>query len=195
MKLTRRIRIQYKKFKGKPLFTKDFLSDRYEIGDHTYGKPRVIYRGEKATLAIGKYCSISTHVVIFLGSEHRMEWVSTYPFSVLWDSAKTITTYHSTKGDVIIGNDVWIGYNVTILSGVKIGDGAVIGTGSVVSKDVPPYAIVAGNPARVVRYRFSEEAIEKLLKVRWWDWSDEKVQANTHLICSDSIEDFIKKFV
>jgi virginiamycin A acetyltransferase len=89
---------------------------------------------------------------------------------------------------------VYIGYNVTILSGVAIGDGAAIGACSVVTKDVPPYAVVAGNPARVLRYRFDEEAIENLLKIKWWDWPDEKVKENIHLICSDSIDAFIKRF-
>ena len=83
-----------------------------------------------------------------------------------------------TRGDVIIGNDVWIGYGATILSGVSIGDGAAIGACSLVVKDVPPYAIVAGNPAQVIRYRFDEETIHKLLKIRWWDWPDQRVREN-----------------
>jgi len=95
---------------------------------------------------------------------------------------------------VRIGNDVYIGYHVIILSGVTIGDGAVIGAGSVVAGDVPPYAIVAGNPAHIVRYRFDEETITKLLEIRWWDWPDEKVKENVHLICHDRADEFIKKF-
>jgi acetyltransferase-like isoleucine patch superfamily enzyme len=194
MKLLKRIKVLHKKVQRKSPYTKDILDESHRIGEHTYGKPRVIYRGEKTSLTIGKYCSISTHVVIFLGSEHRTDWISTYPFPMLWENAKTITGHPSTKGDVIIGNDVWIGYDVTIVSGVKIGDGAVIGTGSVVAKDVPPYAIAAGNPARVVRYRFNEEAVEKLLQIKWWNWPDEKVKENVHLMCSDSIDEFIKTF-
>lgn len=194
MKLTKQIQIIYNKIRGNILFTKDVLGDRYKIGEHTYGKPRVIFGGKKTFLTIGKYCSISTQVVIFLGGDHRVDWLSTYPFPLLWEAAKSITGHPSTKGDVIIGNDVWIGYGVTVLSGVKIGDGAVIGAGSVVTKDVPPYAIVGGNPAQIVRYRFHEEVIEKLLKIKWWDWPDEKVKENVHLICSDSIHAFLKKF-
>jgi acetyltransferase-like isoleucine patch superfamily enzyme len=154
----------------------------------------VISRGEGRFLTIGKYCSISTQVLIFLGSEHRTDWISTYPFPILWREANSIKGHPSSKGDVRIGNDVYIGYHVLILSGVTIGDGAVIGAGSVVASDVPPYAIVAGNPAHVLRYRFDEETIKKLLKIRWWDWPDEKVKENIHLICNDRVDAFIKKF-
>lgn len=201
MKVVDRIRLFRKKMDNKlfpssaPLiYTKDLLGDRYTVGNYTYGKPRVVSRGEGTSLRIGKYCSISTHVIVFLGSEHRTDWVSTYPFPSLWKEARSIKGHPFSKGDVIIGNDVYIGYNVTILSGVTIGDGAAIGACSVVTKDVPPYAVVAGNPARVLRYRFDEESINKLLKIKWWDWADEKVKENIHLICSDSIDAFIKQF-
>jgi acetyltransferase-like isoleucine patch superfamily enzyme len=145
-------------------------------------------------LTIGKYCSIGTNVILFLGGEHRIDWVSTYPFPVLWAEAKSIPGHPSTKGDVVIGNDVWIGFGVTILSGVRIADGAAIGAGSVVARDIPPYAIAAGNPAQIIRYRFDEEIVRRLLQIKWWNWPDEKVRENIHLICSDSIDTFIKKF-
>jgi acetyltransferase-like isoleucine patch superfamily enzyme len=176
------------------LYTKEVLEGRYKIGNHTYGKPRVVSWGEGTTLMIGKYCSIATNVIIFLGSEHRTDWISTYPFPFLWDEAKSIKGHPSTKGDVVIGNDVWIGFGATILSGVTIGDGAAIGACSLVIRDVPPYAIVAGNPAQVIRHRFDAETVQKLLRIKWWDWPDEKVKENVHLICSDSIHAFIKKF-
>jgi acetyltransferase-like isoleucine patch superfamily enzyme len=201
LKLIKRIRLIQKKIKQKLfsesdhlLYTREVLGDRYLIGDHTYGKPRVISRGEGRALTIGKYCSISTRVLIFLGSEHRADWISTYPFPVLWREASSIKGHPSSKGDVRIGNDVYIGYHVIILSGVTVGDGAVIGAGSVVASDVPPYAIAAGNPAHVLRYRFDGETIKKLLEIKWWDWSDEKVKENVHLICSDKVDAFIKKF-
>jgi acetyltransferase-like isoleucine patch superfamily enzyme len=192
--LMRRINQKIFPSSSKIIYTKDFIGDRYVIGDYTYGKPRVVSWGEGTSFRIGKYCSISTHVIIFLGSEHRTDWVSTYPFPYLWKEASSINGHPFSKGDVIIGNDVYIGYHVTILSGVTIGDGAAIGAGSVVTKDVPPYAIVAGNPARIVRYRFDEKIIQKLLQIKWWDWPDEKIRENIHLICCDSIDAFIKKF-
>ena len=177
------------------IYTKDLLGDRYSIGDHTYGKPRVVsWKKEGTSLRIGKYCSISTHVVIFLGSEHRTDWVSTYPFPSLWKEARSIKGHPFSKGDVTIGNDVYVGYHVTILSGVTIGDGAAIGACSVVTRNIPPYAIVAGNPAQIIRYRFDEETIRKLLDIKWWNWADDKVAENVHLICSDSVNALIKKF-
>jgi hypothetical protein len=98
------------------------------------------------------------------------------------------------KGDIVIQNDVWIGAKSTIMSGVKISNGSVVGAGSVVTKDVPPYAIVAGNPAKVVKYRFSEEQIEKLLSIAWWNWDEQKIKDNAMDMWSDNINEFINKF-
>jgi acetyltransferase-like isoleucine patch superfamily enzyme len=178
----------------KPFYTKDILRHRYPIGDHTYGNPRVVSFGEGASLKIGKYCSISRNVVIFLGGEHRTDWISTYPFPWVWEEAKGIPGHPRTKGNVLIGNDVWIGYGATLLSGVTVGDGAVIGACSLVTKDVPPYARVAGNPANILGYRFDEHVIKKLIEIKWWDWPDPIIKEHLRFICSPSIEDFIKKF-
>lgn len=177
-----------------PLYTRDFLGDRFQIGAYTYGNPKVVSRGEGASLRIGKYCSIATGVTVFLGSEHRVDWVSTYPFPYLWKEAGSIQGHPATKGGVVIGNDVWIGYGTTNLSGVTIGDGAAIGACSLVIKDIPPYAIAAGNPVQIIRYRFDEETIKTLLRIRWWDWPDQPIRRNIQHICSPSIDEFIKRF-
>ena len=107
--------------------------------------------------------------------------------------AKDISGHPATKGNVIIGNDVWIGYKATIMSGVTIGDGAVIGACSVVTKDVKPYEIVAGNPAKVIRKRFSDEIIIQLLKIAWWNWPIEKIKAEIEFLCNNNIEKFIER--
>lgn len=128
-------------------------------------------------LRIGRFCSIAPNVTIFLGGEHRIDWVTTYPFAELWPQAEAQPGHPTSKGDVTVGHDVWIGRGVVIISGVRIGHGAVIGAFSVVTKDVAPYAIVAGNPARLVRLRFTEAEIQRLLELAWWDWPVDKVSA------------------
>lgn len=144
-------------------------------------------------LIIGKFCSIAKGVEFIMnGANHRMSCISTYPFYIMggdWGSAlKPHSDELPLKGDTVIGNDVWIGQNVTILPGVHIGDGAIIGANSVVSKDVPAYAIAAGNPCRVKKYRFAEEDIQILEEVKWWDWNIEKIEANHEIIDSDDVK-------
>lgn len=161
------------------------------LGAHTYGNPRV-YAHPGARLSIGKYCSLAPRVVIFLGSEHRPDFVSMFPFNVLSTRFAAIPGHPSSRGDVRIGNDVWIGYGATILSGVTIGDGAVVGAGAIVSSAVPDYGIVAGNPARLIRSRFEPRIIERLKRVSWWDWPDEEVEASVPVLMSTDIEAFLE---
>lgn len=168
--------------------------DAYEIGAGTYGRPDIRFYGEGSTLKIGNYCSIAGDVTILLGGEHHLDWVSSYPFSVYAEGAQDLPGYPLTKGDVVIGSDVWIGYGALILSGVKIGDGAVIAARSLVNKNVEPYSIVGGVPAKHLRYRFPEETIKKLLEIQWWNWSEEKIRAARHLLQSPNIEEFIAKY-
>ena len=145
--------------------------DVVEIGEFTYGKPIVRKFDNTTMLKIGKFCSIADDVEIILGGEHHTDRITTYPFDVLIDGDPT-----ASKGDVIIGNDVWIGENVTILSGVVIGDGAVIGAGSVVSSDVYSYAVMAGNPAKRIRWRMNDIVkCERVWRTKWWDWPLEKI--------------------
>lgn len=165
----------------------------FKIGEWTYGSPKILFRGD-ANLIIGKFCSITEDTTIFLGGEHRIDWVTTYPFNILWKEAGSFYGHPHTKGDVIIGNDVWIGKSATILSGVIIGDGAVIGANSVVAKDVKPYEVVAGNPARHIKFRFNEKIINDLLHIAWWDWPKSHIQKALPLLLSANVEKFIKKY-
>ena len=165
---------------------------RFEIGRFTYGRPLVMW-GNAAHLKVGSFCSIGDGVDILLGGNHRLDWVSTYPFPARsgFEDVASRSDFSTTKGDVVIGNDVWIGQNVIILSGVTIGDGAVIGAGSLLAKSIPPYAIAAGNPARVIRSRFPEEQVASLLAIAWWNWPLDRIQKALPLIMNDDIGTFI----
>jgi virginiamycin A acetyltransferase len=170
------------------------------VGDFTYyDDPDDVYNFEKNVLylfefmkdklIIGKFCQIATGVrFIMNGSNHAMDGISTYPFKVISKAWEHVDMNVVSKGDTIIGNDVWIGNSVTIMQGVKIGDGAIIGTNSLVTKDVEPYTIVGGNPARLIRKRFDEQTIDFLLQLRWWDWSIEKITQYLPAITSANIE-------
>ncbi len=167
--------------------------DNIEYGDFTYGFPTILSWGENTKLIIGKFCSISANVTIFLGGEHRNDWVSTYPFNALLKNYEYIKGHPKSKGDVIIGNDVWIGRDAVILSGVKIGDGAVIGANSLVTKDVEPYSIVGGNPAKLIRYRFKKEIIDALLNMEWWNQELEEIAEIIPLLQSEKVSEIINR--
>jgi acetyltransferase-like isoleucine patch superfamily enzyme len=173
-------------------YTKDIVEKKYKknIGKHTYGNVNILDWGEGSKLIIGKYCSIAENVTIFLGGEHRSDWVTTYPFPAIeyWKKARCIKGHPKSKGSVIIGNDVWIGYGSTILSGVKIGDGAIIGAKSLVTKNIDPYTIVGGNPAKIIRKRFDDATINKLLKIKWWNWSEFKINRKINILCSSDLK-------
>jgi acetyltransferase-like isoleucine patch superfamily enzyme len=174
---------------------KPTLSERYpqfEIGRHSYGDLKLRQWGEGAQLKIGAFCSIAAGVKIFLGGEHHTGWVTTFPFPALWKTVAGQYPGHPySKGDVIVGNDVWIGTEALIMSGVRIGDGAVIGARAVVSKDVPAYAIVAGNPARIVRMRFAQTQIDRLQALAWWQWDDDTISKFLPLMLAADIEGFL----
>ncbi len=142
-------------------------------------------------LIIGKFCMIASDVTFIMnGANHLSEAITSYPFAIFgedWSNAMEGKSYPN-KGNTVIGNDVWIGYNATILPGVTIGDGAIIATNSTVTKDVPPYTIVGGNPAKTIRKRFSEEQILFLLKLEWWNWPLEKITKNVQLLTAGSLE-------
>jgi virginiamycin A acetyltransferase len=172
------------------------------VGDYTYyDDPEDVYNFERNVLylfefmgdklIIGKFCQIATGVrFIMNGSNHAMNGFSTYPFKVFggqWSSKDPMQVV--SKGDTVVGNDVWIGNCATIMQGVKIGDGAIIGTNSLVSKDVEPYTIVGGNPAKEIRKRFDEETIQMLLALKWWDWDVQKITDNLEAITSGKIDE------
>lgn len=168
------------------------------VGDYTYYddfedvsnfeknvKYHFDFIGDK--LIIGKFCMIASGVSFIMnGGNHLTESTSAYPFAIFggaWKDAMEGKHYPS-KGDTIIGNDVWIGHNATIMPGITVGDGAIIATGSVVTKDVEPYAIVGGNPNKKIKNRFSEQTIEKLLQIQWWNWDIEKITTRLPQIMS-----------
>lgn len=170
------------------------FSDNVIIGDYSYGFFDVLEWDNKTKLKIGKFCSIAADVLFLLGGEHRKDFISTYPFNALMESFNHIEGHPASKGDIIVGNDVWIAHGAKILSGVTIGDGAIIAANSLVTKDVPPYAIAMGSPAKVVKYRFDEDTIEKLLEIKWWDFEDEEIIKIIPLLQSDNMEEFLKQY-
>ncbi len=127
-----------------------------------------------------------------MGGMHRTDWITTYPFPAFETVATHIKNYETTNGNVIIGSDVWICENSTILSGVTIGHGAVIANGAMVTKNVPPYAIVGGNPAKFIKWRFGESTRKTLLDIAWWSWSENEILSVVDKLCSENMEDFLQ---
>lgn len=168
----------------------DFVNDPMQ-----FEKNNVLYQYpiNHDKLIIGKFCSIACGAkFIFNSANHTLSSLSTYPFPIFFEewglNFKDIATAWDKKGDIIIGNDVWIGYEAVIMAGVTIGDGAIIGTRAVVTKDVPPYTIVGGVPAKPIRKRFDNETLDELLKIRWWDWPEEKIARNIQAIQSGCLK-------
>ena len=172
----------------------DFVNDPVD-----FEKNNVLYQYpiNNDKLIIGKFCSIACGAkFMFTSGNHSLQSLSTYTFPIFFDEwkldKKDIKSAWDNKGDIIIGNDVWIGYEAVIMPGVKIGDGAIIATRAVVTKDVPPYTIVGGVPARPIKKRFDDNTIDKLLKIKWWNWIKEKIKQNIFLIQQGKIDELIK---
>jgi len=183
-------------------FLRNFITrPNIVVGDYTYyDDPRgpshfesnVLYHfdfvGDR--LVIGKFCSIAAETrFIMNGGSHPTDWLTTYPFPIFaagWEAAMPASWPN--RGDTIVGNDVWFGYRSLVMPGVRIGNGAIVATASVVTKDVPAYAIVGGNPATIIRYRFDPPTIERLQAVAWWDWSPEKITRNVRALCAGAID-------
>lgn len=174
----------------------DFTMYNDFVNDLTlFEKNNVLYHYpiNRDKLQIGKFCSIACGAkFLFNSANHTLSSLSTYPFPLFFEEwgleKKDVTNAWDNKGDIIIGNDVWIGYEAVILAGVTIGDGAIIGTRAVVTKDVPPYTIVGGVPAKPIKKRFSEETISALLEIQWWNWSEERIARNIGAIQSGNID-------
>lgn len=171
-----------------------------KLGVGTYGLPQINYWDLKTNVTFGKYCSIAKGVNLVLGGEHGLHYTSTYPFTEFISNKSEeikevlarevipndfLPKHPLTKGDIVIGNDVWIGQNAMILSGVHIGNGAIVGAGAVVSANVPDYAIVAGNPAKIIKFRFDAQTISNLNQIRWWDWPEEKIWKNYWILMNE----------
>jgi acetyltransferase-like isoleucine patch superfamily enzyme len=159
------------------------------IGRFTYGTEnlKIEQWNEGAALSIGAFCSIAPNITIFLGGNHRTDWITTFPFGHIYQDAlggTNIIGHPATKGDIVIGNDVWIGAGVTIMSGLTIGDGAVLSANSCVVKDVPPYHIVGGNPAKLIKQRFNIDIIDILLQLKWWDLPLDNIKNITQILSS-----------
>lgn len=188
----------------KLVFLKNFIkAQNITVGDYTYFDDRRYgpdrfeeynvlynYNFSKVKLVIGKFCAIAAETRFIMTGDHKLDAISTYPFPIFqqgWEGAFDVFDL-PVKGDIIVGNDVWFGYNCLIKNGVAIGDGAIIAAGAVVVKDVPAYSIVAGNPAKVVKMRFDDHTIQRLLQIAWWDWKIEKINRHLKLICSLDVD-------
>lgn len=163
----------------------------YQVGVGSYGVPEVFEFGDDTVLRVGSYTSIAAGVRILLGGEHRTDWLTTYPFPAMMKGLEDIRDYAPSKGDVVIGSDCWICADAMILSGVTIGHGAIVAAGAVVSRDVPPFAVVGGNPCKFIRWRFEEHERELLLRSAWWDWPLDEVKSVARLLSSADLDGFL----
>ncbi|WP_202808071.1 CatB-related O-acetyltransferase [Nocardia nova] len=183
----------------KPLVTSPLI----EVGEYSYYDDpddptafetrNVLYHYGPEKLIIGKFCALATGVrFIMNGANHRMDGPSTFPFSTMggaWSRHVDLLMDLPNRGDTVVGDDVWIGYGVTVLPGVRIGNGAIVAAGSVVTSDVPDYGIVGGNPARLIRTRYSDRDIARLLTIRWWDWPIEHIDAHVRTIMAGTVDE------
>ncbi len=163
------------------------------VGRFTYlhGRSLIQFQNVLSPVRIGHFCSVANGASFFLRTDHHQDWVTTYPVHIMpWppDVPKPVAAHDHHKGDIAVGSDVWIGEGARLMPGVTVGHGAIIGAGAVVTHDVPAYALVAGNPARVKKARFAEREIEILLRLQWWEWPTEKIRRFAPLICSRDIE-------
>jgi len=166
------------------------------MGNMSYYAPNVVkFKGDTGRVIIGNFASVAPDADFYVGGLHRVEWVSLYGLRAMLDLPGAYEDgFTHGRGDIVVGSDTWVTNGCTVMSGVTIGDGAVVGTKAVVAKDVRPYAIVAGNPAKEIRRRFSDEQVEALLRIKWWDWPTELVKERVDALSSPDIDAFIAQF-
>lgn len=169
----------------------DFNFNHVKIGDYSYGELNVVDFGGDNFLEIKKFVSIAQNVTFVLNAEHNINTISTYPFKV--KLLKLCESESFGKGNIIVDDDVWLGYGATVMSGVHIGQGAVVAAGSVVTKDIPPYAIVGGVPATIIKYRFDKQIIEQLLEIKYDNLSPELIRENIDLFYSDITPELVNR--
>lgn len=167
-----------------------------EVGRHTYGIPEVyVYKGSERKIIIGSFCSIGEGVVMVTGGIHPSKWISTFPFRIKWNLQGAYQDgMPSSEGNITIGSDVWIGSEAMLLSGVTIGHGAIIAARSVVTNDIPPYSIVGGIPAKVLRHRFNDDVVKQLLEIKWWEKDDPWIAQFVDLLNSERIDELFQVF-
>jgi acetyltransferase-like isoleucine patch superfamily enzyme len=165
---------------------------RVIMGNHAYGEPRIFtFPYDDTKLYIGPYSGVGANLL--LGGQHGVRTVTTYAHRIYWGmEGAGEDGIPVRRGDLVVGADCWVTFGAWVLSGITIGDGAVVATGAVVTKDVPPYAIVGGNPARIIGWRHTEEQREALLEIKWWDWPDDEVRAAVPYLASEDIDAFIE---
>jgi len=160
-----------------------------KIGQGSYES--ITRRGTLNSIIIGNYSSIADGCICDGGFGHNTKFVTTYPFNQKLKNCAHLVGHPVCRGDIYIGSDVWIGEGCLIMSGVTIGDGAVIGARSIITNDIPPYTIAVGSPAKITRKRFADDQINRLLDIKWWNWSEQKIIDNAHLLMSEDIDSFI----
>jgi acetyltransferase-like isoleucine patch superfamily enzyme len=181
--------------RAEPDFIRLAKSGRITVGKHTYGNPSIrIFEHDSTRLTVGSYTSIAHDVQFLLGGNHPTDRITTFPLRIrLGLNGAGEDGYPSSRGDIFIGSDVWIGARTTVLGGVRIGDGAVVGAGSLVSRDIPPYSICVGQPAKPVRSRIPEEFIGPMLEIKWWEWDDATVQDSVAELSGSDLEAFVAR--